>query len=198
MPICGHFEFDWRRSRVCITSVAIFVWFGLAAHTCAQTVEESQLKAAYLYNLAKFVEWPVESFQRSDSPVEICVAEDERTSDALEQAASGRRVNGRPVDVRRTRSSAQFKACHILFIGFSGKERIVEVLRGLRGMSVLTVGQSGQFIMLGGMINLARKNSTIELEIDPEAATAAGLKISSRLLVVAQLVKAARPNGVER
>jgi hypothetical protein len=174
------------------------ICLGFAAPTSAQTAEESQVKAAYLYNFAKFVEWPAGAFRDPDGPAVICTVGDERTSDVLERAVSGKKVNGRPVEARRPHSSEEFKSCHVLFIGFSDKERIAEMLNGLRGSRVLTVGQSGQFIPLGGMINLALKNAQIELEIDPEASNAVGLKISSRLLIVARLVKPGRAAGGER
>ncbi len=177
------------RPAFAIGFLTIGVVLGLARQISAQAVEESRVKAAYLYNFAKFVEWPAGVFRTPDDPAVICVVGDQRTSDVLEPAVSGKRANGRPVEARRPRSTAEFKSCQVLFIGFSDKKRIAELLTGLQKASVLTVGQSDQFIPLGGMINLALKNSTIELEIDPEASNAAGLKISSRLLVVARLVK---------
>ncbi len=174
------------------------VCFSLSAPTSAQTVEESRVKAAYLYNFAKFVDWPSGVFRNPNDPAVICVVGDERTRDVLESAVIGKKANGRPVEARVPQSSAEFKSCQVLFIGFSDKERIAQVLDGLHGSSVLTVGQSGHFIQLGGMINLALNNATIELEIDPEASNAVGLKISSRLLVVARLVKAVPQAGGER
>jgi hypothetical protein len=172
--------------------------FAFSVPTPAQTVEESRVKAAYLYNFAKFVEWPSGAFRTPDDPAVICIVGDDRTSDVLEPAISGKKANGRRVEARRPHSSAEFKSCHVLFIAFSDRERIAQLLNGLQGSSVLTVGQSGQFIPLGGMINLALNHATIELEIDPEASNAAGLKISSRLLVVARLVKVQPQAGGER
>lgn len=171
---------------------------GLSAPTSAQTVEESRVKAAYLYNFAKFVDWPSGTFRNPNDPAVICVVGDERTSDVLESAVIGKRANGRPVEARSPRSSEEFKSCQVLFIGFTDKERIAHLLNGLQRSSVLTVGQNDQFISLGGMINLALSHATIELEIDPEASNAAGLKISSRLLVIARLVKAQPQAGGER
>ncbi|MGA8540390.1 MAG: YfiR family protein [Terriglobales bacterium] len=156
------------------------------------------MKAAYLYNFAKFVEWPAGVFRNPDDPAVICVIGDEHTSDVLELAVSGKKINGRPVEARRPHASTEFRSCHVLFIGFPDRERIAQTLNELRGSSVLTVGQSGQFIALGGMINLALNNTTIELEIAPEASNAAGLKISSRLLVVARTVKPAHSARGER
>jgi hypothetical protein len=174
------------------------VCFGLSMRTSAQTIEESRVKAAYLYNFAKFVDWPSGTFQNPNDPAVICVVGDERTRDVLESAIVGKKANGRRVEARAPHSSAEFKSCQVLFIGFSDKERITQSLSGLQRLSVLTVGQSDDFISLGGMINLALNNATIELEIDPAASDAAGLKISSRLLVVARLVKAPLQAGGER
>lgn len=169
-----------------------------AAQISAQAVEESRVKAAYLYNFAKFVDWPAGVFRNPDDPTVICVIGDERTSDVLESAVSGKKANGRPVEARRLHSSAEFKSCQVLFVAFPDRERIAQLLNALDRSSVLTVGQSDQFIPLGGMINLAIRHSTIELEIDPEASNAVGLKISSRLLVVAKLVKPPGRAGGER
>jgi hypothetical protein len=171
---------------------------GFATQTWGQTIEDTQVKAAYLYNFAKFVEWPVGIFPDRDSPLVICAIGDDRTSDVLERAVLGKKVSGHPVEIRRPLSSAEFKLCHILFVGFSAKQRIVETLSALQGSSVLTVGQDRQFIPLGGMINLTLDHSTIGLEINPEASQAVGLKISSRLLVVARTVNPAHSVGGDR
>lgn len=161
----------------------------------AQTVEDSRVKAAYLYNFAKFVEWPPKAFRNAEDPTVICVLGDQRTSDALESGLSGKRADGKLVEARKPHSLAEIRSCHVLFIGFSDKQRIAQLLDQLQGANVLTVGQSDQFLALGGMINLALKDSRIELEIDPDASSAAGLKISSRLLVVGRLVKASPVGG---
>ena len=216
MPILRHLERDSHRRHVRDTArprarglrkIARFTGilamrillltfcFEFTAQTLAQSVEESRVKAAYLYNFAKFVEWPAGVFRNPDDPAVICVVGDERTSDVLEPAVVGKRANGRPVEARRPHSSAEFKSCQVLFIGFSDEDRIAQSLGEVQRSSVLTVGQSPHFIALGGMINLAFKDTTIELEIDPEPSTAVGLKISSRLLVVAQLVKGPRQTG---
>jgi hypothetical protein len=176
----------------------VVVGLSFARPVFAQSVEGSQVKAAYLYNFAKFVEWPPEVFRSPDDPIVICATGDEHTSDFLKQAVSGKKANGRRVEVRLPHSSAEFRLCHILFVGFSDGKHVSDTLEQLRGSSVLTVGQSDQFIRLGGMINLTPTNATIDLEIAPEASSAVGLKISSRLLVVARLVKAeagAGPGG---
>ena len=167
----------------------------VAAQVAAQQVEDSQVKAAYLYNFAKFVEWPAARFQHPDDPVVICILGDERTTDVLEHSIPGRKANGRSIQAVRPRTGVDLASCHILFIGFSDKRRVTEALRQMRGLSVLTVGQNSDFMELGGMINLAPRDGTIELEINPEKSNLVGLKISSRLLIVARIVSAKGAQG---
>lgn len=205
MSTCRHLDRQPSGRRTCHTShsyldafLVLIACVGSSTWTSAQAVEDSQVKAAYLFNLAKFVEWPPEAFRSPDDPAVICVVGDDRTSDVLEPAVVGKRANGRLVEARRPHTPAELKACHVLFIGFSDSRRMAEVLNELQRSSVLTVGQSSHFIPLGGMINLALRDTTIELEINPEASTAVGLKISSRLLVVARLVKPSDVPGGKR
>ncbi len=177
--------------------MVLAVWVELSAQISAQTVEDSRVKAAYLYNFAKFVEWPSGAFRNPDDPAVICVVGDEHTSDVLDSALNGKKAGGRLVEARRPHSPGEIRSCHVVFIGFPDKQRIEQMLNQVRGVSVLTVGQSNQFLALGGMINLAQKDSRIELEIDPDASSAVGLKISSRLLVVSHLIRARGPIGSE-
>lgn len=176
------------------------VYLGLAAYgtlaslfcvdSCAhaQVVEENQVKAAYLYNFAKFVEWPPAAFPNPDDPVQICAIGDDAAIDVLQAAMSGKKANGRRIVSRRLSSIDDLGTCHILFVGFRDKNNIAIILRRAESATVLTVGQSDRFIPSGGMINLANKNGAIELEVALAVAEDAGLKISSRLLVVARVV----------
>jgi hypothetical protein len=146
-----------------------------------------------LYNFAKFVEWPPASFSSVDDPLIICSVGDARLAEILQQTARGKQAQGRSIEVRQVSGAGEFKACRILWIAFPDKERISPILRSVQSASVLTVGQSDEFIRLGGTINLARNENSIELEINPKAAETAGLKISSRLLAVSRVV--ASPSG---
>ena len=194
MPNHAHLG-DTSRGRPSALGVLILgLWMAHVGPAMAQAVEQTQVEAAYLYNFAKFVEWPPETFRDPEGRVLICVVGDEHVSSVLEKSLAGKKVNQRPVEARNPHASADLKPCHIVFIAYSDRERIAETLKELRGLDALTVGRSSLFLPLGGMINLAFKHDTIELEIDLEASNAVGLKISSRLLVVARLVKA-RPAG---
>jgi hypothetical protein len=165
-----------------------FAMVGARSAPQAPIAEVSQVKAAYLYNFAKFVEWPSETFRSADDPAVICVIGDDRTSVALERAIVGKKANGRRIEAMSPHSPDEFKMCNVLFIGFTDKGRIVPILHSLTGSRVLAVGQADIFLSLGGMINLLQKNGNITLEIDPKTTDSAGLKVSSRLLVVARVV----------
>jgi YfiR/HmsC-like len=173
----------------------ILCLFFCGAEAQVQHADEDRVKAAYLYNFAKFVEWPTASFAGPDDPTIICSVGDDRLADILQQTVSGKQTKGRPVAARQVSSQEQFKSCHILLITFQDKERISQILRWVQSSTVLTVGQSSEFTHLGGMINLVRNDSTLELEINPRAAEAAGLKISSRLLAVSRVVALPRGGG---
>jgi YfiR/HmsC-like len=187
---------DSCRGRIIFFLLSIFLVHLVPAF--AQTAEVSQVKAAYLYNFTKYVEWPPDAFRSADDPAVICVIGDDRTGKILEQVTLGKKANGRRVEARNPRSVNEFRACQVLFIGFADKDRIAGILRNLRDSNVLVVGQTGEFLSLGGMINLVQRNGAIELEIDTKATNAAGLKVSSRLLVVSRIVSDERPAGVPR
>jgi len=112
----------------------------------------------------------------------------DRTSAALERAIVGKKANGRRIEAMNPRSANEFRLCNVLFIGFTDKGRIVPILHSIAGSGVLAVGQADTFLSLGGMINLLQKDGTGTLEIDPKTTDSAGLKVSSRLLVVALVV----------
>jgi hypothetical protein len=158
-----------------------------------QRADEDRVKAAYLYNFAKFVEWPSTSFAGSGGPMLICSIGDERLTDALQQTARGKQAQGRSIEIKEVAAVDELKSCRILLIAFRDKGRIAPILRSVQLANILTVGQSEEFIRLGGIINLTRHENNIELEINPKAAETAGLKISSRLLAVSRVV--ASPSG---
>ena len=196
----GHVT--WCRPSLLLRfALAAIAWLLLAAtglHAQQPKPSEYQVKAAYLYNFTKYVEWPPDAFHSADDPTVICVIGDDRTGKILEQVTVGKKANGRRVEARNPHSANEFRACQVLFIGFADKDRIAGILRNLRDSNVLVVGQTGEFLSLGGMINLVQKNGAIELEIDTRATDAAGLKVSSRLLVVSRIVSDDRPAGVPR
>jgi hypothetical protein len=172
-------------SSVLCLSLALLLAAGGA---CAQEVQPSeyQLKAAFLFNFAKFVEWPEEAFSAPDAPMVIGVLGENPFGEHLEQTIRGKTINNRPLVVKELRSQAEARGCHIVFIGSSEKTRLPEVFESLRGASVLTVGETERFTEAGGMINFVLDGGKIRFQVNDTAAKSARLKISSKLLSLAQ------------
>ena len=146
---------------------------------------EYQIKAAYLFNFAKFVEWPPRAFTEATSPIVIGILGETRLNADLERTIRDKTVNNRPLAIKECRSPADATNCHILFISTSEKKRLPEILEGLRGASVLTVGETDRFTETGGMINFVQESNKIRFQINDGAARSVGLKISSKLLSLA-------------
>ena len=151
------------------------------------TAEESQLseyrvKAAFVFNFAKFIEWPPESFSDDTSQLVIGILGENPFVSDLDQTIQNKTINNHPLAIRPMRSVKEVTNCHILFISSSETARLPESLRAVRGKSILTVGESGGFIQAGGMINFTWEGKKIRFQINDEAAKQAKLKISSKLL----------------
>lgn len=147
---------------------------------------EYQVKAAFLYNFAKFVDWPAEAFAGSNGMLVIGVIGDDPFGGALDQAINGKTINGQPLVVRRLRWGQDLRSCHILFISSSERKHLQQIIQSLRGASVLTVGDMGQFNQEGGIINFILEASKVRFEINSRGAGQAQLRISSKLLALAK------------
>jgi YfiR/HmsC-like len=154
---------------------------------------EYKVKAGYLFNFAKFVEWPESSFTNASAPFVVGLVGEDPFGGLLVETLAGRSVNGRNFVIRRFGPQEDLGQCHILFVSRSEKARAADILQSLRGHAVLTVGEHDRFGQLGGTINFSLLSGQVKLETNPEAATAAGLKISSKLLAASKTVKTEAP-----
>lgn len=149
--------------------------------------EINKLKAAFLYQFANFVEWPEETFENDGDPFIICIVGNENLKETLEKAVKGRTINERVIEVKSA-TVAAMPVCHIAFVDESQNRNAGEVIEILRDRPVLTVGDSKDFTRLGGVIRLFERSSRLRLEINVDAAARAKLKISSKLLSLADIV----------
>ncbi len=169
-------------STVALLCMLLFV----PAHAQEPQPSEYQIKAAFLYHFAQFVEWPAASFGSSTSPLIIAVLGDDPFGDALDKTILGKKLNEHPIEIRRIPTAAEATTnCHILFISSSEKERLSNIFSVLRNSPVLTVGETERFTESGGMINFVLQSKKIKFQINDDAAKAAGLKIRSKLLSLA-------------
>ncbi len=159
---------------------------GLAAQS--SPAPEYRLKAVFLFNFAQFVEWPASAFPEPDSPLVIGVLGEDPFGASLDETVRGETVNDRPLTVRRFRRVEEIGGCHILFVSRPEQGRLGEILDSLKGRSVLTVSDANGFATRGGMIGFVTEENHIRLRVNLEAARAANLTISSKLLRPAQIV----------
>jgi len=165
----------------------IGVILSLALRSSAQNPSptEYQIKAAFLYNFAKFVEWPTQAFAGPKSPIVIGVLGKNVFGDDLQNTIRDKTINNHPFQFKLFHSVEEATNCHILFISASEKDRLPKILDRLRDFSVLTVSETDHFTEAGGMINFVIEDNRVHFEINDIAAQKAGLKISSKLLSLA-------------
>jgi len=148
-------------------------------------VEEYRLKAAVLYNLAKFVDWPEDAFADASAPLVVCVLGADPFGQALDDTLKGHMVGGHPAVARRIAEMAA--GCHVLFVG--DIRRLPAVIDRVHDSSVLTVGESAGFVDQGGMIGLTTENDRVRFDVNLTAAERAHLKISARVMALAASVR---------
>ncbi len=166
--------------------VVLSVLLVLSVLPAARAESEPSVKAAYLFNFAKFVEWPASAFASAQAPIVLGVVGRDAVGDELARTFAGTSANGHPVEVRRVAASdaAALRSCHLLFIPAS--ERADAVLAAVQGHPVLVVGESENFARRGGALAFVKAEGTVKFEANPKAASRSGLTVSSKLLRVAR------------
>jgi hypothetical protein len=168
--------------RSCVRSLLFAAAVG-AGPAFAQPLEY-EVKAAFLYNFAQFTEWPAEAFAAPDEPFRMCVAGANGFVPSIERAVAGERVAERRILVDRLADNENAGRCHILFIPRSANQRTAALVR--LGARALLVGESADFLDRGGMINFVIDGGRVRFDINAAAASARGLRMSSRLLRIAR------------
>jgi hypothetical protein len=152
-------------------------------------LSEYQVKAALIYNLAKFVEWPTSALPDSQPSIVLCILGQDPFGANLQQTIAGKMVHGRALEMRRIREIGAAQGCHILFISSSERSRLPQILDAFQKRPVVTIGEMDQFAQLGGMVNLIIEENRVQFEINIDTAERAGLTISSRALKLARIVR---------
>jgi hypothetical protein len=151
----------------------------------AQDVTEPALKASYIYNFAKFTEWPADVAAAAE-PFVICVLGDPAVGDALERAVTGRLLNGHRIAVSQVPVAGPQSGCHILYVSRMTAGQSARVVAGLRDGPVLTIGDIEGFTDVGGIAQLFFENGRLRFGVNLASAKRARLQISSRLLALAK------------
>ncbi|MEW6322185.1 MAG: YfiR family protein [Acidobacteriota bacterium] len=162
---------------------------GLSARAGVQGgADEYQVKAAFLYQFTRFVEWPADAFADRKAPVVLCLAGTDPFGDLLDGQLAGKTAGERPFRIVRLAAGAP-PACHILFVGASERERTARWLDAHAGRPVLTIGDMSGFARDGGVANFVVESSRVRFEFNTAAADRARLKVSSKLLALARVVQ---------
>jgi hypothetical protein len=161
-------------------------------HTQASTPSEYEVKAAYLYNFGRFVQWPSKP---EDNSFAICVVGQDPFGPALDSTLAGETLNGKSVVARRISRPQEALDCRILFISLSEDHQLKEVLGALDKTSVLTVSDMPQFAQRGGMVQFSLEGNKVRFEVNLTAAEHAGLTLSSQLLKLATNVRRSQPGA---
>jgi hypothetical protein len=179
-------RFPWHTGRdaIAIWLIALFCVCFLpvqAGSPAARVANEYDLKAAFIFNLAKFIQWPAGEFAQVDAPLVIGVVGD----DALErftQTLKDRAIDKHKLVVRRVEQAKELPECHILFISRSGERQVSELIEASKNAKLLTAGETDKFLELGGMILFTLESDEVRLQINDRRIRSAGLNITASAL----------------
>jgi hypothetical protein len=169
---------------------ALFLGTLLVAPAAGQvpSVDEYQIKAAFLLNFARFVEWPAKKFSPADKTLDVCILGVDPFGLALQGMIKGRAIDGRPLRLYHLKLGADTSECEIVFISAQEAKRKTRDLPKT-AWGILTVGESQNFPQNGDVVNFFTREDRIAFEINVDAADHAGLRISSKLLNLATIVR---------
>ena len=183
-----------RQLKLGIALAVTLLMFGFEA--TAQDIDSSDsseylIKAGFIYNFAKLVEWPASAFAQPGHSMVIGVLGNDSFAATLERVVDGKKIESRPLLVKRLKWNKDFKdcGCQILFIASPESSRADEMIQLLKGTSVLTIAETPGFTKRGGIIDFTLEDSKVRFEVNVDAARQVGLNISSRLLSLAKIVQ---------
>jgi hypothetical protein len=154
-----------------------------------QSVSEYEVKAAYVYNFVKFVEWPPGTLKNPAEPLAICTLGENPFGGALDSAVAGKALDGRKIIVRQVNGASQAKACQVLFVSPASEKSFRAMSNDLRSAGVLAVGESDGFLSAGGVINFKLDSGHVHLQVNMQSVESQGLRISAKLLSLAEVVR---------
>jgi hypothetical protein len=157
-------------------------------------LSEYEVKAAFLLNFAKFIQWPQNAFANDQSPLFICIVGEDPFGHTLDEVVQSKMLDSHAFIIRHSTNPEDMKTCQVVFIGSRDDKRLSEVLRRLKGSNALAVGESRDFAGLGGGIQFYLENNRIRFLVNVDALQRAHLTASSKLLALAKIVHDGRRN----
>ncbi|CAN5793803.1 hypothetical protein BH24ACI5_BH24ACI5_28240 [soil metagenome] len=168
-------------------TAAAYVLVAVTGPSGAQQTLEPDVKAAFLYNFTRYVEWPPEMSPLSE-PFRLCVVAEAVLRGAIQLTVAGESVNGRPLVMTEPHTPQDARTCQILFVGRSESQRASHLLEAVRDQPVLTVSDASQFAQQGGIIEFLLQDNRVRFDVNLSSAQRSQLRISSQLLRVANKV----------
>jgi len=169
-------------------AIVVASWLALSGHAWAQALSEPALKAAFLYNFAKFTAWPAEA-AAPGVPLAICVVGDGAIVGMLRQVVASRPIDGRDVKPLAMAADGPLRSCHVLYVTGDDARRDSDILDRVKAAPVLTVGESDHFARMGGVVRLFVDGGKMRFGINVDAAQRAHLRISSKMLALGVVMK---------
>jgi len=199
----GKYVFPLRRAKLSVCLPRKGSWHALAARTLlaflvfslalpaqSSTSTEYLAKANFLATFPSCIEWPDSAFPSPQASILLCVRGDFAFGTSLAVLTRGTSVHGRSLEVRWIRRDEDLHSCHIVFVSHSESKRYGKLLQSLDGASILTVGETSDFLAAGGAVAFSVKGETLQFEISLPRANRAHLRISSHMLALALRVVA--------
>jgi hypothetical protein len=179
-----HVTERFLRRNIIVLLLLASLGVGVSLPVQAQAPNEYRVKAAFILNFARFIEWPGDGYGEGGTLV-VGIVGDDPFGGSLDQL-NGTTVNGHRIVIRRLKAGDYLKACQILFVGSSERNRLGKILESVRGGSVLTIGELPQFNQAGGIIKFVIQDNKVRFEINDGAASQARLRVSSKLLALSK------------
>ena|SRR5436309_985507 len=191
-----------RRLGVLIVVLGMTVnWTSSTADAQAGDASDSSeylIKAGFIYNFAKFVEWPAAAFSQADSPIVIGVLGADPFGSVLDHIVEDKKIGARGFIVKRYKwgkDLKDLKDCKIVFVSASERAHVEDILQSVKGLPILTVGETPGFAERGGVIRFTLEDNRVRFEVNVDAAHQADLNISSRLLTLAKIIGQTAASG---
>lgn len=177
-----------RRSIIKRVVVLAALLFGVRVQAQAP-IGESEVKAMFVYNFLKFVEWPVDQAVGARDPFVVLIIGDGATADATERFLESKTIGERPLVVRRTQWDQSLAGVRAAFVVEKDPKKLHRILESAAASGVLTIGEGENFTTRGGVIALLVEDRKVRFDVDTSAAQTAGLKVSSKLLALTRAVR---------
>lgn len=183
-----HRRVRFARASASLCGVVCFLALGTSSSFAQRSADETRFKAACLKRIPSFVQWPEGKGQQENTPFRFCIYGDFSLGLPLAHELGGSRIAGRAVDLRLVKTESEMRACDLIFISETKQQNIARILASLKGLTILTVGESAGFLEAGGIFELNYDHNSVQININLTAAKNAQLKLDSRLLALAKRI----------